>query len=289
MMQTFVHICSDYTFQKIIMGTFCIGFISGLLGIFTFLRQQSLLSDTISHAALPGVAMIFLCTHSTNPWVLFFGGFIAGIIGVAFVNMLSRKTTLKKDAALGIVLSVFFGLGLILLTIIQKYHMGGNAFLHRFLFGDASTLLTEDIYCIVGIGLVACAVVVMMWKEFKIVTFDPLFAQTIGFSVVAIELILMTIIVSVIVIGLQMVGVILTSALCIASSVAARQLTYSMERMALLSALCGACSSVCGSIISCMYDTIPTGPMINLCALVLVMVAFIIGSYKPVVARNYFS
>lgn len=289
MIQTFVQICSDYTFQKIIFGTFCIGFISGLLGIFTFLRQQSLLSDTISHAALPGVAMIFLFTGSTNPWMLFAGGYAAGIIGVAFVNMLSRTTTLKKDAALGIVLSVFFGLGLIILTIIQKHHMGGNAFLHRFLFGDASTLLTEDLYCIAGIALISCAVVISLWKEFKVVTFDPLFAQTIGFSVIAIELILMMIIVSVIVIGLQMVGVILTSALCIASSVAARQLTYSMERMALLSALCGAFSSVCGSIISCTYDAIPTGPMISLCALALVVIAFVIGSYKPVVARKYFS
>lgn len=268
----------NYTLYKILLGTTMIGITAGLLGVFTFLRRQSLLGDAISHAALPGVATMFLATHSNNPFMLFIGGFIAGIIGTLFVNMICSMTRLKRDAALGIVLSVFFGLGLVLLTIIQKIPVGGQVFLHRFLFGDASTLLDIDIYFIALMSLISCGITLLCWKEFKVLAFDPAHAMSCGYSVFVIESLLTIVLVSSIVVGLQMVGVILMSALYIASAVAARQLTHNMELMTLFSALCGGISCAFGSLASCVFDDLPTGPAIVLTASLLVVLAFIINA-----------
>src|ERR1700678_2651254 len=111
----------DYTLFLVLQGAAILGIVAGMMGVFALLRQQSLLGDAISHAALPGIVLMFLCTHSKNPWILLTGGAVVGSFGTWIVNIVLAHTTLKKDAVLGILLSVFFGLGLVLMTIVQKY------------------------------------------------------------------------------------------------------------------------------------------------------------------------
>jgi manganese/zinc/iron transport system permease protein len=254
--------CIDYTLLLVLQGAALLGLTAGALGSFALLRQQSLLGDAISHAALPGIVCMFLCTQSKNPWILLFGGAVAGIIGVMSMQYICAHTKLKKDAILGIILSVFFGFGLVLMTVAQKIPNSNQAILNKFLFGNVATLLPQDITAIAVISFFICMMLIMCWKECKLYTFDPLFAQTLGFKTIIIEMLLTLLLVLTIVIGLQTVGVILMSTLLIAPAAAARQWVIQLHHMVWLSALFGACCATGGVYISTVIDHMPTGPAI---------------------------
>src|SRR5687768_1605841 len=115
-MDVFQQLFSDYTLRTIALGAGTLGIISGALGSFAVLRKQSLLGDAMSHAALPGIALAFLLTRSKEPLVLVLGAAIAGWLGTLALGAIVRNTRIKQDTALGLVLSVFFGFGLVLLT-----------------------------------------------------------------------------------------------------------------------------------------------------------------------------
>ncbi|RAP34356.1 ABC transporter [Candidatus Marinamargulisbacteria bacterium SCGC AG-439-L15] len=254
----------DYTLWIVILGTSCLGFVSGVLGSFAVLKKQSLLGDAMSHAALPGIAIAFLLTHSKHTFVLLIGAIIAGWIGALLMMVITRNTILKEDAALGLILSVFFGFGLVLLTYIQNLPIATQSGLHTFLFGNAATLLLEDVLSIFGLGVIAILGVFLFWKEFKIITFDPNFANSLGFPIKRLDIFLTTLIVISIVIGLQTVGVVLMSAMLIAPAAAARQWTDRLGRMVLLSGVIGGVSGVSGALLSSLTLNIPTGPTIVL-------------------------
>lgn len=252
----------DSTLITVLMGTSFLGFLSGVLGCFAFLKKQSLLADAISHAALPGIALMFLMTHSKNPALLLFGGACAGLIGTILVLLITDKTTLKRDTALGFVLSVFFGFGLVLLTVIQKRAIAQQAILNKFLFGNAATLLSDEVVIIIGAGLIILACVCIFWKEFVLLSFDPLYAQAIGFSYVFWEGFLIVLLVIAIVLGLQTVGVVLMSTMFIAPAAAARQWISQMGSLVWCSGLIGFCAAIMGTVISNIIDHLPTGPTI---------------------------
>lgn len=256
----------DYTLLLVMQGAALLGLISGVLGCFALLREQSLLGDAISHAALPGIISMFLCTHSKNPWVLLTGGAIAGACGVLIMNRVVAKTTLKKDAILGIVLSVFFGFGLVLMTVAQKVPVASQAILNKFLFGNVATLLPGDIVVIQIITLCILVVLFMCWKECSLYVFDSVFTHSLGFSTRIIELLLTVLLVLAIVIGLQTVGVILMSTMLIAPAAAARQWTTRLSRMVIVAGFFGCSAAVTGVYISAVFDHIPTGPAIVLVA-----------------------
>src|SRR5579864_954279 len=163
----------DYTALLVVQGAALLGMIAGMVGVFALLRQQSLLGDALSHAALPGIVIMFLITHSKNSWILLMGGAMAGIVGTGMVHYVLTRTTLKKDAVLGIVLSVFFGFGLVLMTVAQKYAVADQAILNKFLFGNVAILLPEDVMIIAAIAAFVVCVMLLFWKEFFLYTFDP--------------------------------------------------------------------------------------------------------------------
>ncbi len=252
----------NFTVQNILMGTAMLGITSGILGVFGLLRQQSLLGDVISHAAFPGIAIAFLLTHSKSLAILMVGGGIAGLVGACCVVIITAYSPIKKDAALGIVLSVFFGIGLVLLTHLQKLPVSRQSILNKFLFGNAATLLPEDIYSIAIVGCGTIAVAFLCLKEFILITFDPLYARVIGYRVIRWDILLTLLQVITIVLGLQTVGIVLMSAMLIAPAAAARQWTSRLPIMILLSALFGAVASSIGTLISCSFARLPTGPVI---------------------------
>ncbi len=268
---------THYTLLLVLLGTLCLGVSSGALGVLAFLRQQSLLGDAISHAALPGIACAFLLTHSTNPYILLLGGALSGLLGVGFNALVTHTTPLKTDTMLGIILSVFFGFGLVLFSIIQKLPVAEQSILNKFLFGNASTLLPEDVVIIVMITTISFLTLFLLHKELKAFTFDAQFVKSIGYPGLLLECVLTILLLSAIVIGLQTVGVILMSTMLIAPAAAARQWSKNFESMIFVAMLIGGASSILGTIISCCACSIPTGPAIVIVSSVFVIIALMTG------------
>ena len=273
----------DYTLRTVALGAAILGLVSGMLGSFAVLRKQSLLGDAISHAALPGIVISFLITRSREPVVLMLGALIAGWLATLFMLNITRTTRIKDDSALGLVLSVFFGLGLMLLTFTQKLPDATQAGLDKFLFGQAATLLQRDVITMGVTGLVALGLMVIFWKEFKLITFDPEFAASLGFPVRVLDVVLTTLLVIAIVIGLQTVGVVLMSAMIVAPAAAARQWTDKLNLMVLLGGLFGALAGVSGTLISSSAEKLPTGPVIVLCISVIVLVSMLFATNRGLV------
>lgn len=260
----------DYTLVVVTIGAALLGAVSGSLGTYAVLRRQSLLGDAISHAALPGIAIAFLLTGSKTPLILVLGAAIAGWLGTLLIMSVVRLTRIKYDSALGIVLSTFFGFGLVLHTLIQRTGNANQAGLDTFLFGQAATILTRDILTIGVLGGIAIVITFIFWKELKLLVFDEGFAASLGFPIRALDILLTSLLVIAIVLGLQAVGAVLMSAMLVAPAVAARQWTNKLSVMMFLAACFGALAGVSGTIISSSASRIPTGPTIVLCATVVV-------------------
>ena len=270
----------DYTFMIVAIGASLLGAISGALGTYAVLRRQSLLGDAISHAALPGIAIAFLLTGSKTPLILVLGAAIAGWLGTLFIMSIVRMTRIKYDSALGIVLSTFFGFGLVLHTLIQRTGNANQAGLDTFLFGQAATILERDVFTIGILGGIAILITLIFWKELKLLVFDEGFAASLGFSTRALDILLTSLLVIAIVLGLQAVGAVLMSAMLVAPAVAARQWTDRLSVMVLLAAFFGALAGVSGTIISSSASRIPTGPTIVLCATVVVGFSIIFAANR---------
>jgi len=264
--QISLNLFSDYTLRTVAIGTMILGVVSGALGSYAVLRKQSLVGDAISHAALPGICLAFLITDSKAPLVMIVGASLSGWLGILVVTAIVRNTRIKEDAALGIILAVFFGVGIVLLTLIQKMPNANQAGLDKFLFGQAAALLERDIKTMGVIGVIVISLTLLFWKEFKLLCFDPAFGASLGFPMKILDILLMTLIVMAIVIGLQAVGVVLMSAMVVAPASAARQWTNRLAVMVCLAAFFGAISGVTGAVISSTAVRIPTGPMIVICA-----------------------
>ncbi len=282
---SFIHqIFSDYTLQVVLLGSLTIGISAGSLGAFAVLRKQSLLGDAISHATLPGVCLAFIITQSKAPLILLIGAGIAGWIGTLLVMLITHHSRIKKDAALGIILSVFFGFGLMLLTMIQRLPSASKAGLDKFLFGNAATLLKEDLHTMMILSAIVFVVLFLLWKEFKIIVFDKDFAQSIGYRINWLDIILTTLIVVTIVIGLQTVGVVLMSAMLVAPAAAARQWTDKLSIMVLLSATFGALSGMAGALTSSLIPNLPTGPTIVVFVSLIVMFSLFLAPNRGILS-----
>src|SRR5690554_643027 len=277
---------SDYTLRTITLGTAVLGALTGMLGSFAVLRKQSLLGDAISHAALPGIALAFLFTGAKDSNVLLIGALISGLIGAFWIRGITTKTHLKADTALGLILSLFFGFGILLLTFIQKRPDANQAGLDKYLFGQAATLVESDVWLMACVAGLCVLVLMFFWKEFKILLFDKDYAQTLGFNTKFIDALITSFIVLAIVLGLQTVGVILMSAMLLAPAAAARQWTNSLGVMVFLAAIFGASAGVFGTAISATQNNLSTGPVIVLVASVFVLFSFVFSPSRGLLFKR---
>lgn len=277
---------TDYTLRTITLGTAVLGAICGMLGSFAVLRKQSLLGDAISHAALPGIAVAFLITGAKDSNILLLGALVSGLIGTFWIRGMTKKTHLKSDTALGLVLSLFFGFGMLLLTFIQKQPNANQAGLDKYLFGQAATLVESDVLLMVIVTGLALIVMLLFWKEFKILLFDADYTKTLGFNTKFIDITITFFIVLAIVLGLQTVGVVLMSAMLLAPAAAARQWTNKLSVMVFLAAIFGAFSGVFGTAISASEKNLSTGPVIVLVASVFVLFSFIFSPGRGLLFRQ---
>ncbi|MFA7330031.1 MAG: iron chelate uptake ABC transporter family permease subunit [Candidatus Delongbacteria bacterium] len=268
----------DHMARVVLTGCALIGLTGGALGTFVVLRRQSLVGDVVSHAALPGIVLAFWLTGSRSTPALAAGAALAGLIGMLAASWILRRTLLREDGVLGLVLSSFFGLGLMGLTWIQRQPDAAQAGLDRYLFGNAATLLSQDLAWMAGAALLVAGTLALLWKEFSLLAFDADFAAQLGWPVRQLDLILTLLTVVVIVLGLQTVGVVLMSTLLIAPAVAARQWTDRLGRMTLLAGGLGALAGVLGGAGSLAFARLPTGPAIVLAASGLVLLSLGLGT-----------
>lgn len=280
-----IDLLGDHTLRMVAVGSGILGATSGVLGSFAYLRRQSLLGDMVSHAALPGIAVAFLLTGAKAPLVLMIGAACAGWLATLAVRQVVRRSRVPFDSALGIALAVFFGFGLVVLTHIQKLPNAAQAGLEGFLFGQAASLLRRDVVTMAVLGVAALAIVLLLWKEFKLLSFDPDFAASTGLPVRRLDGLLTLLLVVAIVIGLQTVGVVLMSAMIVAPAAAARQWSRRLGPMALIAAAVGVISGVTGSLASATVGRLPTGPTIVVVLSLAVLVSLFVAPHRGLVWR----
>ena len=264
----------DPTVRITVVGSILLGLCCGVLGLFMVVRRRALLGDTLSHAVLPGVALGFLWTMSKAPWVLFVGATIAGIIGVFVVGVLKKSTLLKDDSCMGLVLSGFYGIGIFILTMIQNIPATRQSGLDEFLFGQIAALGQADIVMMGIVTLISLVLVVALYKEFVITSFDSVFAQTIGLPEKVVNALLMLLLAFTIVISLKAVGVVLVSAMLIIPAATALLLSRTLHRALIISAIFGILAGVSGSFLSFIAHNLPTGPFMVVSAATLFLFAF---------------
>ncbi|MFO8069329.1 MAG: metal ABC transporter permease [Alkalibacterium sp.] len=286
MLTQVLSVFTDYTFQLVALGTGIIGLLSGVIGTYATLRKESLLGDALSHAALPGIAIAFVIIQRKELLFLILGAAVSGIIATGLIQLMTRKTVVKLDSALSLVLSSFFGLGLVVLTAIQNNPNAQQAGLDSFIFGQASAMLSRDVQLIAGVALILLLLVGLFWKEFKCYTFDPMFSRSLGFSSKIIEFLLSMMIVLTIIIGLESVGVILISALLIGPSIAARQWTHRLSGVMILAGVFGFLSGIIGTLISSLGEHIPTGPTIVVVVSLFVFISLLFAPKQGYIAKH---
>ncbi len=256
----FAHLLADANVRAVLLGSLLLGAGAGAIGTFALLRRQALLGDALAHATLPGVCLAFLATGSKHPLVLLVGASITGWLGTRSVRAITQHTRIREDAALALVLSVFFGAGIVLLTHIQRTGAAAQAGLDKFLFGQAASLVQSDVWVLTGVTLALLATVVIAFKELQLLSFDEGFARSIGWPVGVLEGLLATLITLTVTVGLQLVGVVLMVALLLTPGVAARFWTDRLPIMLVLAALFGAIAGVMGASVSLLAPRMPTGP-----------------------------
>lgn len=275
-----------YNTMIVLLGTGLLGANAGLVGCFAVLRRRSLTGDALAHAALPGLCLAFLLVGERSLPALLLGALATGVLGVATVAALRRWTRIKEDAAIGIVLSVFFGAGITLSRLIQNRSTeGSKAGLDSYILGKTAGIIAQDVYLIAGVSLASLAVVVLLYKEFKLVVFDTGFASVQGWPVFWLDLLLMGLIALAVVFGLPAVGVVLMAALLILPGASARFWTERLGPMLAVSGAFGLVIGLVGTALSARYSKMPAGPIIVLVGTALFLVSVFFAPRRGVVAR----
>lgn len=251
----------------VLVGATLFGVSAGVLGCFALLRRRALMGDALAHAALPGVCLAYLFTGGLKHPLLFMGGAVAsGLLGSAALQAIVKKSRIKEDAAIGLVLSVFFGVGIMLLTYIQHQPFGNQSGLDKFLFGQAAAMIGRDVTVFALLAVALLCAVLLAYKEFKLIAFDAAYAQSLGLRVGFLDALLTVLIVLVVTAGLQAVGVVLMAAMLVTPAAAARQWTDRLSTMLWLAGAFGGLAGAAGTFISTLAPHMPTGPWIVIVA-----------------------
>ena len=275
----------DPSVRYALFGSMLLGITCGLLGSFIVVRKMALVGDALSHAVLPGVALGFLWHMSKDPFAIFVGATIAGLLGAVTVGVITHTTRLKEDTALGMVLATFFAVGICLMTMIQRLPTGNKSGLDKFLFGQAAAIGPDDLRLMAIVAGLTILTIIILYKEFLVTSFDEGFARVTGLPARVLHYGLMLLLAFAVVIALQAVGVVLVSAMLITPAAAAYMLTDRMSRMLVLAATFGMLAGMAGAFFSFLGPGLPTGPFMVLGATVVFAGAFLFGPRHGVVTR----
>lgn len=277
---------AGYNAALVAIGAALLGFAAGASGTFLFLRKRALVSDAVAHATLPGVGLAFIAMVAFGGDGRSLIGLLAGSaatawIGLLLIEWIGRRTRLAEDAAIGAVLGTFFGIGIVLLTVIQAMSVGRQAGLESFLLGSTAGMLLEDAIVISIGGSLAVLATWLLRRPMTLVAFDAAYAAALGYDVRRIDLAMMGLVMAVAVIGLKLVGLILIVAMLIIPAVTARFWTERSNRVIWIAGGIGAAAAYVGAVISASAPAMPTGPII-----VLVTAALFAGSLLFAPARG---
>jgi manganese/zinc/iron transport system permease protein len=278
-----------YNATLVAIGAALLGVAAGVTGTFIFLRKRALVSDAISHATLPGVGLAFIVMvamggDGRNLFGLLLGSAISAWLGLLTVQAITRRTRLSEDAAIGAVLSVFFGFGIVLLTVIQGMSAGRQAGLESFLLGSTAGMLRSDAIIIAVGGALALILVLILRRPMTMVAFDEGYAASAGLDTHRVDLATMALVMAVTVVGLKIVGLILIVALLIIPPVTARFWSEKTDHVVALSGAIGGASGYLGAAISATAPALPTGPIIVLIAFSFFAVSLLFSPRRGVLA-----
>ena len=280
---------AGYNSALVTLGAAMLGLAGGAAGAFVFLRKRALVSDAISHATLPGIALAFLvmvAAGGDGRWLpgLLLGSALSAAAGLLLVDWMARTTRLSEDAAIGAVLSVFFGFGITLLTVIQTVPSGRQAGLGSFLLGQTAGMLASEAWTIAAAGTLAALLVFVLRRPMLLVSFDTGFAAASGVDVRRADLAILALALVVTVIGLKIVGLILVVALLIIPPAAARFWTDRVGMLIVVAAATGGVSGYVGAALSAAFERLPTGPIVVLVAFLLFAVSLLFSPRRGVLA-----
>ena len=269
----------------VLIGTMLLGIAAGITGTFSYLQKQSLVGDAAAHAALPGIALAFLLTGQKELPILMVGAACTSALSVYCIQWIVSFSKLKADAAIGLVLTVFFGIGIVFLTIVNRSPLGNQSGLNDFIFGKAATMTQSDLTWLFLSAAIIILVSLLLYKEWKLLIFDPVYAKGIGLPIEALKATLTILIVMTIVTGIQAVGVILMSALLIIPAASAKLWTTKLSSLLLLSAAIGGLSGITGTFISAIRTGLSTGPIIVLVAATIFFISYLISPQSGQISK----
>lgn len=283
---------SGYNAALVAIGAGLLGFAAGATGSFLFLRKRALVSDAIAHATLPGVGlafifMVMLGGDGRNLAGLLAGSAVTAWAGLLIMEWITRRTRLSEDTAIGAVLGSFFGIGIVLLTIIQNMSAGRQAGLESYLLGSTAGMLFEDAAIIAAAGFLTVLATWILRRPMTLACFDPEYAAALGYNIPRIDLMMMGLVLAVTVIGLKLVGLILIVALLIIPAVTARFWTERSSRLTWIAGSIGAAAAYMGAAISASAPALPTGPIIVLIAAALFTLSLFFAPARGVVASHW--
>lgn len=281
---------SGYNAALVTIGATLLGMAAGGAGTFLVLRKRALVADAMAHATLPGIALAFLLMVALGGSGRSLAGLMAGsaataLLGLLAVDWLTNRTRLPEDAAIGSVLSVFFGAGLVLLTIIQTLSAGQQAGLEGFLLGSTAGMLRADALTVAAGGLLAGAVTWAIRRPMTLIAFDEGYAAASGLNVPRFDRVVLLVVLFVTVAGLKIVGLVLILALLVIPAVTARFWTDRVSRLLLLAALLGGLAGWIGTALSAAAPGLPAGPLVVLTAAALFAASLLLAPRRGALAR----
>ncbi len=262
-----MNLLTSYDFLVVAIGTVILSVASGAIGCVSLHKGQSLIGDAVGHAAFPGIVVAFMLFRTRDPLVLNLGALASGALSYALIQLISRGTKAKLDAVLAVILSGFFGLGMVLKSHTQgnsDYAGASQSGLSNYIFGQASYIMIKDVVLISIVAIIALTLLFVFYKEIKVFVFNEEYARTIGIKVSAMYAILLLMVMVLISVGLKVVGAILISSLLIIPAVAANQWSNHFGKVLLVSGLFGGVSAFIGTLLSSLYQGMSTGPTIIL-------------------------
>lgn len=286
-----VVLLQDYNTRMVLLGTTLLGICGGLVGVFMLLRKRSLIGDVVGHSALPGIALAFILSQAARPGsgknlpLLIAGAFVAGLAGALFVLVVDRFSRIKADAALAVVLSVFYGLGVALLTVIQRIPAASAAGLKDYLNGKTASLVAADVRVFAIAALLLILLTLLLFKELSLLCFDEDYAAATGWPVLCLDALLTGLVVGVTIVGMQTVGLILVVAILIIPATAARFWTNDVRRMTIISAVLGGLAAAAGTMISALTPKTAAGATIVLAGSGLFVFSLLLGTRRGLAWR----
>ncbi len=300
MIYSFFDFFTDPVLRAPTLGSIFMCLSSSLAGVVVLLRKRSLLGESLSHAAYPGIALgVVLLAPFFSPasdgfsFAILACAFISSVIGMLTIDLLQKKFRVKDDAALCFVLSSFFGVGVLIVSKIQTTHALWYKQVQAFLYGQTATM--RDVHVWIYLGLLVCVslTLTLLYREIQMLTFDSCFAKSLGINLRSVNVVVLLLTVFAIVVGIRSVGVVMMAGMLIAPALAARQMAVSLKNMFILAGCIGAVSGFLGNYLSVMIPSflkiskmsLPTGPMILIVASLFCFISLLFAPQKGLLTR----